>query len=43
MFEKIRGIAMANASEDLKDLAYDTCKSVDEDGIYHYLKDKELI
>lgn len=43
MFEKIRGIAMANASDDLKKLAYDTCKSVDEDGIYYYLLDKELI
>ena len=43
MFEKVSGIAMANASENLKNISYDTCKSVDEDGIYYYLKDKNII
>ena len=43
MFETIRGVAMGNASENLKNIAYDTCKSVNEDGIYYYLKDKEII
>lgn len=43
MFEEINGIAMANGSDDLKAIAYDTCKSVDDDGIYYYLKDKGII
>lgn len=37
------GVAMANSSENLKKIAYDECKSVDDYGIYHYLKEKEII
>lgn len=43
MFEQVRGIAMGNASENLKNIAHDTCKSVNEDGVYHYLKDRQII
>lgn len=43
MFEEVNGIAMANGSDNLKAIAYDTCKSVDDDGIYYYLKDKGII
>ena len=43
MFENINGVAMANSSENLKKIAYDECKSVDDDGIYYYLKDKDII
>ena len=43
MFEKVRGVAMANASEKLKNISYDTCKSVNEDGVYYYLKEKQVI
>lgn len=43
MFKEVRGIAMANASDKLKEISYDTCKSVDDDGIYHYLKKEEII
>ena len=42
MFENIDGVAMANSSENLKKIAYDECKSVD-DGRCHYLKEKEII
>ena len=37
------GIAMANASADLKAIAEDVCGSVTEDGIYYYCKEKGLI
>ncbi|MDO4595199.1 MAG: Cof-type HAD-IIB family hydrolase [Tissierellia bacterium] len=37
------GIAMGNAKEKIKNIADDICKSVDEDGIYYYLKDKRII
>lgn len=43
MFEQVRGIAMENASENLKNISFETCKSVDADGIYYYLKDKGII
>lgn len=43
MFEQVRGIAMENASENLKNISFDTCKSVDSDGVYYYLKDKGII
>lgn len=37
------GVAMANASDDLKKVADDICLSVEEDGVYHYCLDKGLI
>lgn len=37
------GVAMGNASEELKVVAADTCGSVDEDGIYHYCIKNGLI
>ena len=37
------GIAMANASADLKAIAEDVCGSVTEDGIYFYCEEKGLI
>lgn len=37
------GIAMANASEQLKEVADESCKSVSEDGIYHYCLEHGLI
>jgi len=37
------GIAMGNASEQLKAIAYDICGSVTDDGIYHYCMKKGLI
>ncbi|MDY3007249.1 Cof-type HAD-IIB family hydrolase [Anaerococcus porci] len=43
MFEEVNGIAMANGSDDLKNISYDICKSVDCDGIFYYLKDKNII
>ena len=44
MFEVIKyGISMGNGSDDLKNISYDVCKSVDDDGIYYYLKDKGII
>lgn len=44
MFEAVKyGICMENGSDDLKNISYDVCKSVDEDGIYSYLKEKGLI
>ena len=44
MFEVIKyGISMENGSDDLKNISYDVCKSVDDDGIYYYLKDKGII
>lgn len=38
-----KGIAMGNASEKVKDIASDICKSVADDGIYHYLKKQGMI
>ncbi len=37
------GIAMGNATEDVKAIADDICGSVKEDGIYHYCKKHGLI
>ncbi len=37
------GIAMQNASESLKAVATEICKSVSDDGIYHYCLDHGLI
>ena len=37
------GIAMGNATENVKDIADAVCKSVSEDGIYHYCLDHKLI
>lgn len=37
------GVAMANASDDLKAVADEICKDVAEDGIYHYCLEKGLI
>ena len=37
------GVAMANASEQLKEAADEICKSVTEDGIYHYCLEHGLI
>ena len=37
------GVAMGNASDSVKAEADEVCLSVDEDGIYHYLKEKGLI
>lgn len=37
------GIAMANASDDLKAIAGDICGHVKDDGIYHYCIDHQLI
>ena len=38
-----KGIAMANASDNVKEIADDICGSVKEDGIYHYLKNEQII
>ena len=38
-----KGIAMGNASEKVKAIAADICKSVADDGIYHYLKKQGMI
>ena len=44
MFQAVdMGIAMENASENLKAVAADTCGSVAEDGVYHYCAAKGLI
>ncbi|TCL53904.1 hypothetical protein EDD76_12425 [Kineothrix alysoides] len=37
------GVAMGNATNDVKDIADDTCESVAEDGIYFYCKKYHLI
>ena len=37
------GIAMGNATEDVKEMADDICGDVAEDGIYHYCKAHGLI
>ena len=37
------GVAMGNASDDLKAVADDICGDVAEDGIYHYCVEKKLI
>ena len=34
---------MGNASEKVKAIAADICKSVADDGIYHYLKKQGMI
>ena len=36
------GIAMGNASEEVKNSADEICKPVDEDGIYHYCLDRNF-
>ncbi|KDE74651.1 hypothetical protein FUSO7_01875 [Fusobacterium necrophorum BFTR-2] len=38
-----RGIAMKNASEQLKEIADEICGEVAEDGIYYYCLEKHLI
>ena len=44
MFQAVdMGIAMENASEDLKAVAVDTCGFVEEDGVYHYCAEHGLI
>lgn len=44
MFEAVKyGISMENGSDDLKNISYDICKSVDDDGVYYYLKENGLI
>ena len=44
MFQAVgRGIAMANASSQLKAIAADVCGSAAEDGIYHYCTKQKLI
>ena len=37
------GVAMGNASDNVKAIADEVCGSVEEDGIFHYLKEKKLI
>ena len=37
------GVAMGNAADSVKAVADEVCGSVDEDGIYYYLKEKGLI
>lgn len=37
------GIAMGNASDNLKKVANEVCDNVDNDGVYHYCIDKGLI
>lgn len=37
------GVAMGNATDNVKAAANEVCGSVDEDGIFHYLKGKKLI
>ena len=37
------GVAMGNASDDLKAVADDICGDVAEDGIYHYCVEKKMI
>lgn len=44
MFSEVKySIAMANASNDLKNKSFDICKDVKEDGVYYYLKDNNII
>lgn len=44
MFEAVKyGISTENGSDDLKNISYDVCKSVDDDGVYYYLKENGLI
>ena len=37
------GIAMGNASDELKEIAEEVCGHVADDGIYHYCKEHGLI
>ena len=37
------GVAMGNATDNVKAAANEVCGSVEEDGIFHYLKGKRLI
>ena len=37
------GVAMGNAKDNVKQAADEICGSVDEDGVYHYLREKRLI
>ena len=37
------GIAMANASEELKEVADEICKDAADDGVYHYCLENQLI
>lgn len=44
MLEAVKyGIAMGNGSNTLKNIAYDVCGSVENDGIYNYCVDKKII
>ena len=44
MFEVVGNkIAMGNASDELKEIATDICKTAADDGIYHYCLEKGLI
>ena len=44
MFQAVgKGIAMANASDRLKEAAYGLCGDAAEDGIYHYCMEHGLI
>lgn len=36
-------VAMANASDKLKEIATDICGHVSEDGVYHYCVEHQLI
>lgn len=37
------GVAMENASDDLKEVADEICRNVSEDGVYHYCLENDLI
>ena len=37
------GVAMANASDELKNVADEICGDVSEDGVYHYCVEQGLI
>ena len=44
MFEVVGNtVAMGNASDELKEIATDVCKTAADDGIYHYCVEKGLI
>lgn len=38
-----KGVAMGNAAPQVKQVAYDVCRTVSEDGIYHYCQENGLI
>ncbi len=37
------GVAMGNASEEVKEMADEVCEEVEKDGVFHYLKMKKII